>query len=74
MNDLLSVIRPFNLEVLVCIVMLLSMALGIVCIGGYHLVRATLSDMTLTAWSKTTGPAPHPSASTTDGPSHGECL
>jgi hypothetical protein len=72
MKDLLSVIRPFNLEVLICLVMLVSMAVGTVCIGGYRLVVATLSRIRLlTAWSRTSEPAPHQLATTTDVPRHG---
>jgi hypothetical protein len=75
MNDLVSIIRPFNLEVLVCIVMLLSMAVGILCIAGYRLVAAMLSRMRLlTAWSKTSGPAREHSALTPDVPSHGNYM
>jgi hypothetical protein len=49
MNDLLAVLQPFNLEVLVCIVMLLSLAAGVVCIGAYRLVIATLVRMSVLA-------------------------
>lgn len=65
MNDMLSVTRSFSLEVLVCLVMLLSMAVGVVCIGGYHLVVTTLSRMSFVrVWAKTSGPALDHSAST----------
>jgi hypothetical protein len=75
MNDVLSVTRPFSLEVLVCLVMLLSMAVGVICIGGYHLVVAALSRMSfLRGMGKTSGPALDHSASTPDIPSHGDCV
>jgi hypothetical protein len=71
MKDLLSVIRSFTLELLVCLVMLGSMTVGTVCVGGYRLVVATLSRIRLvTAWSMTSGPAPHQPA-TSDVPNDG---
>ena len=45
MKDLLSVTRHFNLEVLVCLVVLLSMAVGIICIGTHRLAVAMLSSI-----------------------------
>ena len=71
MNNWVAVTRPFTLEVLVCLVMLLSMAVGVVCIGGYRLVAA-LSRLSLpmAGWN-TRGAASNPTASTTEGPTHG---
>jgi hypothetical protein len=66
MNDLLAITRPFSLEVLVCLVMVLSMAVGVVCIGGYCLLTALSRLSLLAAESKTSGAAsnhpPHLSA------------
>ena len=61
------VTRPFTLEVLVCLVMVLSMAVGVVCIGGYRLVVALSRLSLLAAWSKTSGASSHHPASPTDG-------
>lgn len=72
MKDLLALTRPFTLEVLVCLVMLLSMAVGVVCIGGYRLVVALSRMSLLAAWSKTSGPSSHHTDPTTDGPTHGD--
>jgi hypothetical protein len=74
MKDFLAVTQPFTLEVLFCLVMVLSIADGVVCIGGYRLVVA-LSGMSLrAARSKTSLPSSHHIASTADGLSHKECL
>jgi hypothetical protein len=74
MNDLLAVTRPFTLEVLVCLVMVLSMAVGVVCIGGYRLVAALSRLSLLAAGWNTSGAASNHTASTTDGPTHGQYL
>lgn len=75
MKDLLSVTRPFNLEVLVCLAMLVAMAVGTVCIGAYRLIVAMLSRLRLlTAWSMTSLSAPHQSATTTDVPRQGHSV
>jgi hypothetical protein len=74
MNDLLAVTRHFTLEVLVCLVMVLSMAVGVVCIGGYRLVAALSRLSLLAAGSKISGAASNHTASTTDGPTHGHYL
>lgn len=62
MKDFLALTRPFTLEVLVCLIMVLSMAVGVVCVGGYRLVVA-LSGL-LATWSKTSWPSSHRTAST----------
>ncbi len=72
MKDLLAVTRPFTLEVLVCLVMVLSMAVGVVCLGGYRLIVALSRMSLLAAWLKTSGAASPHTASTADGPTHGD--
>jgi hypothetical protein len=74
MNDLLAVTRPFTLEVLVCLVMVLSMAVGVMCIGGYRLIAALSRLSLLAAGLKTNGAASNHTASSTDGPTHGYYL
>jgi hypothetical protein len=71
MKDFLAVTQSLRLEVMVCLVMVLSMAVGVVCIGGYRLVVALSRMSLLAAWSKTSGPASHQTTSTADRRSHG---
>ena len=71
MNDLLAVTRPFNLEGLVCLVMVRSMAVGVVCIGNYRLVAALSRLSLLAAGGNTSEAASNHTASTTDGPTPG---
>lgn len=42
MNDLLSLIGHFNLEVLVCLIILVSIALGTVVLSVYRFIHATM--------------------------------
>ncbi|MBA2251545.1 MAG: hypothetical protein H0W13_02390 [Nitrospirales bacterium] len=44
MKDLLSITRQFNLEVLVCLIMLVSMAVGTVLIGVYRLIKRLMPE------------------------------
>jgi hypothetical protein len=53
MKDFLAVTQSLRLEVLVCLVMVLSMAVGVVCIGGCRLIVALSRMSLLAAWSKT---------------------
>jgi hypothetical protein len=45
MNDVLSVTRPFTFEVLVCLVMLMSMAVGTVFIGVCRLIKRLMPKL-----------------------------
>ena len=71
MTDLLALTRPCPLEVVVCLIMVLSMAAGVVCVAGYRLVVALSRLSILAAGSKASGAASNHSASTTNGPTHG---
>jgi hypothetical protein len=72
MKAFLALTRPFTLEVLVCLIMVLSMAVGVVCIGGYRLIIA-LSRMSVLGGMVKDKPAVFTSSRpTTHGLSHND--
>ena len=65
MMNMLAVARLFTLEVLCCLVILLSMAVSVLCIGGYRLIVGMYLGF-VRAQSNTRGLPPYQSASALD--------